>query len=73
MMAELIRNDVLKKKPMNFCLNFLLIRPKSTGWQIHGHGLLVYNTHIKNLAGTSLRRLRTSLFYQSSRLNKPQV
>jgi hypothetical protein len=47
MMAELIRNDVLKKKPMNFCLNFLLIRPKSTGWQIHGHGLLVYNTHIK--------------------------
>jgi hypothetical protein len=58
---------------MNFCLNFILTRHKSTGWQINGHVFLVYNTHIKNLTETSLRRLRTSLFYQSSRLNKPQI
>jgi hypothetical protein len=32
---------------MNFYLNYLLIRSKSTGEQIDGHRLLGYNTHIK--------------------------
>jgi hypothetical protein len=53
-------NDVLRKlNPMNFCLNDPLIRPKNTGWQIDGHRLLVYNTHIKK----SSRYITTAASY----------
>ena len=42
------KNDSLRQlNPMNYCLNYLLIRPKSTCRQIDGHRLIAYNTHIK--------------------------
>jgi len=31
---------------MNFCLNYLLIRPKSTCRQVDGHRLIAYNTSL---------------------------
>lgn len=42
------KNNVLRKRnPVNFCINYLLIRSKGTARQIDQHKLMVYKTHMK--------------------------
>jgi hypothetical protein len=44
------KSNVLRKRnPVNFCINYLLIRSKCTVRQIDQHQLMVYKTHIKKL------------------------